>query len=49
MHFMCYHPLKFENGVLVCIVSLNWYTAGVTIGDPVLRTGKPLSVELGPG
>ena len=23
--------------------------AGVTIGDPVLRTGKPLSVELGPG
>ena len=24
-------------------------TAGVTIGDPVLRTGKPLSVELGPG
>lgn len=24
-------------------------TAGVTVGDPVLRTGKPLSVELGPG
>lgn len=24
-------------------------TAGVTIGDPVMRTGKPLSVELGPG
>ena len=24
-------------------------TAGVTIGDPVIRTGKPLSVELGPG
>ena len=23
--------------------------AGVTIGDPVLRTRKPLSVELGPG
>ncbi len=23
--------------------------AAVTIGDPVLRTGKPLSVELGPG
>ena len=22
---------------------------GVTVGDPVLRTGKPLSVELGPG
>ena len=25
------------------------HAAGVTIGDPVLRTGKPLSVELGPG
>ena len=25
------------------------YQAGVTVGDPVLRTGKPLSVELGPG
>jgi len=24
-------------------------TAGLTIGDPVLRTGRPLSVELGPG
>ncbi len=24
-------------------------TAGVCVGDPVLRTGKPLSVELGPG
>ncbi|KAJ1646164.1 H(+)-transporting V1 sector ATPase subunit A [Dispira simplex] len=24
-------------------------TAGLTIGDPVLRSGKPLSVELGPG
>lgn len=24
-------------------------TAGLTVGDPVLRTGKPLSVELGPG
>lgn len=25
------------------------YVAGLTIGDPVLRTGNPLSVELGPG
>ena len=25
------------------------FSAAVTIGDPVLRTGKPLSVELGPG
>ncbi|KNC83099.1 V-type proton ATPase catalytic subunit A [Sphaeroforma arctica JP610] len=24
-------------------------TSGVTVGDPVLRTGKPLSCELGPG
>ncbi|KAL4782813.1 vacuolar ATP synthase catalytic subunit A [Aspergillus varians] len=24
-------------------------TAGLTVGDPVWRTGKPLSVELGPG
>ena len=27
----------------------SFLTAGVTVGDPVLRTGKPLSVELGPG
>lgn len=28
----------------------NWKTiAGLTVGDPVLRTGAPLSVELGPG
>jgi len=24
-------------------------TSGVTVGDPILKTGKPLSVELGPG
>ncbi|CAF0872401.1 unnamed protein product, partial [Didymodactylos carnosus] len=24
-------------------------TSGVTVGDPILRTGKPLSVELAPG
>jgi V-type H+-transporting ATPase subunit A len=29
--------------------SLDKIIAGVTVGDPVLRTGKPLSVELGPG
>lgn len=28
---------------------LNLNPAGVSVGDPVLRTGKPLSVELGPG
>jgi len=27
----------------------NSYIAGLTYGDPILRTGKPLSVELGPG
>jgi len=25
------------------------FLAGLTVGDPVLRTGNPLSVELGPG
>lgn len=24
-------------------------TSGLTVGDPVVRTGKPLSAELGPG
>ena len=28
---------------------LKLYIAGLTVGDPVLRTGNPLSVELGPG
>ena len=38
------------------VIWLNFYfekvyeeTSGVTVGDPVLRTGRPLSVELGPG
>lgn len=35
----------FINEIFILILSL----AGVTVGDPVLRTGKPLSVELGPG
>lgn len=34
-------------------VSKDAYSAallgGLTVGDPVLRSGKPLSVELGPG
>ena len=33
----------------VRIIYLDCVPAGVTVGDPVLRTGKPLSVELGPG
>jgi vacuolar-type H+-ATPase subunit B/Vma2 len=32
-----------------CTIQVYEETSGVTIGDPVLRTGKPLSVELGPG
>ena len=31
------------------IIFLTNLIAGVTMGDPVLRTGKPLSVDLGPG
>lgn len=33
------------------LIALQVYeeTSDVTVGDPVLRTGKPLSVELGPG
>lgn len=42
---------------MVCKIVLEFFiliqvyeeTSGVTVGDPVLRTGKPLSVELGPG
>jgi V-type H+-transporting ATPase subunit A len=36
-----------ETGIQLFESSL--MAAGVTVGDPVLRTGKPLSVELGPG
>ncbi|KAI4209575.1 MAG: hypothetical protein LQ351_007519 [Letrouitia transgressa] len=32
-----------------CTVQVYEETAGVTVGDPVMRTEKPLSVELGPG
>ncbi|KAL0943778.1 vacuolar ATP synthase catalytic subunit a [Colletotrichum truncatum] len=32
-----------------CTIQVYEETAGVTVGDPVVRTGKPLSVELGPG
>ena len=33
------------------ILTLDFFSclAGLTVGDPVLRTGNPLSVELGPG
>ncbi|KAI1135226.1 V-type ATPase [Hypoxylon sp. FL0543] len=32
-----------------CTIQVYEETAGITVGDPVHRTGKPLSVELGPG
>ncbi|TPX33391.1 H+-transporting two-sector ATPase [Synchytrium microbalum] len=31
------------------IIQVYEETSGLTVGDPVLRSGKPLSVELGPG
>ena len=36
---------------VLCIQPVQVYedTAGLTVGDGVERTGKPLSVELGPG
>jgi len=30
-------------------VNLLFIVAGLTVGDPVMRTKEPLSVELGPG
>lgn len=33
---------------LYCLTN-SYLIAGLTVGDPVLRTGNPLSVELGPG
>ena len=39
--------LRLENDLATIQVYED--TSGVTVGDPVLRTGKPLSVELGPG
>ena len=33
----------------IVVAQANGRIAGVTVGDPVTRTGKPLSVELGPG
>ncbi|EPY49709.1 V-type ATPase subunit A [Schizosaccharomyces cryophilus OY26] len=32
-----------------CTIQVYEETSGLTVGDPVQRTGKPLSVELGPG
>lgn len=35
------HPAVFNR--------IHLLSAGLRVGDPVLRTGSPLSVELGPG
>lgn len=47
--FMQSFSIKFIVTRWVVIVQVYEETSGVTVGDPVLRTGKPLSVELGPG
>lgn len=40
----CYEDTcKSSNSNLILFI------AGLTYGDPILRTGNPLSVELGPG
>ncbi|KAJ6244605.1 v-type proton atpase catalytic subunit a [Anaeramoeba flamelloides] len=39
--------IKLENDTATIQVYED--TSGLTVGDPVLRTGRPLSVELGPG
>jgi hypothetical protein len=41
--------LKKTNKIFLATIQVYEETSGVTVGDPVLRTGKPLSVELGPG
>ena len=43
----CLSAYSVLQSKLSCALTI--LTAGVTVGDPVLRTGKPLSVELGPG
>ena len=43
-------PLFSATKILVRSHSLDKMSiAGLTVGDPVYRTGNPLSVELGPG
>lgn len=46
-HGMFLFVCMFYLYLSICFPELS--TAGVSVGDPVLRTGKPLSVELGPG
>ena len=35
--------------VSILFIILSYAAAGLAVGDPVLRSGMPLSVELGPG
>lgn len=43
-------PFKYTKKLVLFLVHLEPnVVAGLTVGDPVLRTGAPLSVELGPG
>lgn len=42
-----YHGVSHVPGMAT--IQVYEETSGVTVGDPVLRTRKPLSVELGPG
>lgn len=43
----CYEDTcKFKYNL---ISNTQFVIAGLTVGDPILRTGNPLSVELGPG
>lgn len=55
-HFILYQPHSAHSALEVirieadkATIQVYEETSGVTVGDPVLRTGKPLSVELGPG
>lgn len=41
--------VKNNNNTVLYFLFLTLILGGLTVGDPVLRSGKPLSVELGPG
>lgn len=49
MYFFTLTCLKFQQRKNQNKLKKKIKIAGLTVGDPVLRTGKPLSVELGPG
>lgn len=41
--------MKNEGESVFQNINIFFLIGGLTVGDPVLRSGKPLSVELGPG